>query len=458
MKIKMNVLALTSIVACYMVACKKQDYSTTTPVKTYSVEETFETGTKAAYKIADVNLSTGSWSFDDALIGSTTADAKEDNASVRIRTGNITTNFQISGLEKIFVKSAKYGNDATSTWQMQVSSDSGKTFIQLGSDITDTSKTLQLDSFVNTMSSPVQVRIVKTGTTRINVDNITFVGTGESGISVDTTDGASDTTNQSTAAAARYVNAGSDAPPSTGDNSNLLLGNPTDADSIITLADNYMINQHYYIESYNHTRSTPNWVAWHLDATNTTAVVKRQDNFAAWAGLPTSWFAVQSNTYSSSGYERGHNCPSGDRTSSLEANSSTFLMTNMIPQTAANNEGTWNNLESYIRTQTSAGYEAYILMGSYGNGGTIANGNVTVPTNVWKIVVFLKTGNNDLSRIDADTRVLAVNTPNTTTVSSDWTQYIVTVNDIETATGYKIFSALSSSLQTTLKAKKDSGN
>ncbi|WP_255412675.1 DNA/RNA non-specific endonuclease [Chitinophaga sp. S165] len=38
--------------------------------------------------------------------------------------------------------------------------------------------------------------------------------------------------------------------------------------------------------------------------------------------------------------DRGHNCPSADRTSTT-ANSSTFLMTNMIPQAPQNNQQTW---------------------------------------------------------------------------------------------------------------------
>ena len=158
-----------------------------------------------------------------------------------------------------------------------------------------------------------------------------------------------------------------------------------------------------------------------------------------------------------SGYDRGHNCPSADRTSSVDANSATFLMTNMIPQTPQNNQQTWNNLEQYIRTQVAAGKEAYIIMGSYGNTGTIDNGKITVPTNVWKVVVFLDNGDDDLSRVNASTRVLAVNTPNTSTVSSDWKQYITTVRDIETATGYNLLSQLSTDVQNAVETQKDPG-
>jgi endonuclease G len=81
-----------------------------------------------------------------------------------------------------------------------------------------------------------------------------------------------------------------------------------------------------------------------------------------------------------------------------------------------------------------------------------------VPSNVWKIAVIIPTGNGDLSRVAAGTRVLAVNTPNINTVSSDWTKYIVTVRDIEKATGYNLLSALPQNVQDAVEAVKDPGN
>lgn len=419
----------------------------------YLITENFEQGRKAAYAIANVDLKTGSWSFDDALIGNTTADTKDSLWSVRLRNGNITTNFKITGLKKIFISTATYGNDGSSTWQLQTSTD-GQNFSMVGAPVTVSSKVFRLDSFDITSGAPVQVRIVKTGSTRINIDNIIFKGaSGNPGIIVDTT--GNDTTIVNPPASGRYVTVGPDAPPATGDNSNLLLGNPSNADSVLTMAENFLINQHYYIQSYSKTRATPNWVAWHIDASNITGAADRQDDFAAWAGLQNGWFVVQSGSYMGSGYDRGHNVPSADRTSSVNANSSTFLMTNMIPQAPQNNQQTWNNFEQYIRTQVGSGQEAYVIMGSYGNAGTIASGNIVVPSNVWKVVVLLGNGNNDLSRVTESTRVIAINTPNTNTVNADWKQYRVPVDQIEQATGYDLLSALPTTVQNALESKTD---
>ena len=47
-------------------------------------------------------------------------------------------------------------------------------------------------------------------------------------------------------------------------------------------------------------------------------------------------------------------------------------MTNFIPQLAANNQGPWEELESYCRTLAAQGNEIYIVTGPVGNIGTIA--------------------------------------------------------------------------------------
>jgi endonuclease G len=51
-------------------------------------------------------------------------------------------------------------------------------------------------------------------------------------------------------------------------------------------------------------------------------------------------------------------------------------MTNMIPQAPNNNQQTCANLENDLREQVKAGNEVYIIMGSYGIGGTGKNGAV----------------------------------------------------------------------------------
>jgi endonuclease G len=215
--------------------------------------------------------------------------------------------------------------------------------------------------------------------------------------------------------------------------------------------------------SYNRSKATANWVSWHLDP-SWTGTTPRQDDFRADNTLPAGWYQAGSTSYSGSGFDRGHNCPSADRTASVADNSETFLMTNMIPQAPVNNQQTWANLEAYGRTLVGQGNEVYIIMGCYGVGGTgsagsantINNGNITVPSNIWKVLVVLAQGTNDVGRVTTSTRVIAVNTPNLNTTGA-WGTYRTSVDAIEAATGYDILSNVSTSIQATIEATVDNG-
>jgi len=488
---KFRSLLICLCASIMLASCKKDDSLFTNPAAdslnikpvAFSLVENFEAGTKGAYAAADLLLKSGSWNFDDALVGNLAADAKNGTWSVRLRNGKFNMNYDVSGVSKIVFKHGKYGNDAASSWQLLISRDGGKTYVQLGADYNETTNALTTDSVSIAPNGPVRFMFRKTTTsakdTRVNFDDIIIRGFGNSGVTpsdTDPDDGGSSTggsTGTGTATTPRGVTVGADAPPATGDNSNILFGNPSAAANVS--AENFLLDLGYYVESYSKTRGTPNWVSWHLDGSNTTNATGRLDNFAGYSGLPAGYYQVQSTSYSGSGFDRGHNCPSADRTSSAAANSATFLMTNMIPQAPQNNQQTWNNLESYLRTQVTAGNEVYIVMGSYGTGGvgskstaivtTIDNGNVTVPSNVWKVAVIIPAGNGDLIRAGnaSAVRVIAVNTPNINSISSTWSTYLTTVREIEaavttsTGTQFNLLSALPQSVQDVIETKKDAG-
>lgn len=476
---KKALLIFTAAITLLAASCKKDSngfirYTDTAKFvipKAYIITEDFEQGKKSAYAAADIVLNTGSWNFDDALVGNLAADNKNDAWSVRMRNGKLTMNFDVSNLSKIVIKHAKYGSDPAAGWGLYVSRDKGATYTQIGTEINETNTALKTDSFLVATSGPVRFQIRRTSgavTSRTNFDDIAFKGAGDAGVVFGVPDTAPvDTTGSAKPAAGRAIIVDTDAPPATGDNSNLLFGNPSNAAASITSSDNYLIDAGYYVESYSASRGTPNWVSWHLDASSSTNATKRLDNFAAWSGLPGTFYAAQSNSYVGTGFDRGHNCPSADRTSSTAANSATFLMTNMIPQAPQNNQQTWNNLESYLRQQVSGGNEVYVIMGSYGKGGvgslsttvvnTINGDHITVPSNVWKIAVILPVGNGDIIRVGNTTRVIAVNTPNINSINTDWTKYITTVRAIEQATGYNLLSALPQSVQDAIETGKDSG-
>jgi len=91
--------------------------------------------------------------------------------------------------------------------------------------------------------------------------------------------------------------------------------------------------------------------------------------------LSSGFYAVKKSDYRFSiyGFDRGHVCPSADRTQNQDDNSATFLMTNMIPQSPNCNRNVWKNLESYERSLAFSGKELYITAGAYGCAGRVVS-------------------------------------------------------------------------------------
>jgi endonuclease G len=244
----------------------------------------------------------------------------------------------------------------------------------------------------------------------------------------------------------------------------LTLGNPSGATPDVTQPTNYLLSKSQYALSYHRDQGKPNWVSWHLSS-SWLGTAARQDDFRPDADLPSSWYHVMASSYSGSGFDRGHNCPSADRTSTVADNSATFLMSNMMPQAPRNNQQTWANLEDYCRTLVASGNELYIICGSYGRGGTGSNGyattidqgRVTVPAHCWKVVVVLPTGSNDAARVTSSTRVIAVDTPNDNSLNTDWGVYRTSVSAIEAATGFNLLSAVSATTQQVVEGRVDTG-
>ncbi len=236
----------------------------------------------------------------------------------------------------------------------------------------------------------------------------------------------------------------------------LLLGNPSGATNDVANENNYLMVKPQYTIAYNRSRATANWVAWRLDL-SWLGSAPRQDDFRPDPALPAGWYQVTDTDYSGSGYDRGHMSPSGDRTRSIPDNSATFLMTNMVPQTAANNQGAWEDFESYCRTQAQIGQEIYIVSGVVGNIGTVAQGRVVIPQYTWKVALFLPNGTNDLQRVTKGTRTVGIIVPNfpPLDINAVWRQFRVSVNEVETLTGYNFFSNIPKNTQEIIERRKD---
>jgi endonuclease G len=234
----------------------------------------------------------------------------------------------------------------------------------------------------------------------------------------------------------------------------LVLGNPSKAAATVDSAKNYLIEKPQYSLSYNSFSGRPNWVSWHLNSA-WLGTVTRQEDFRTDTELPATWYHVTNTDFSGTGYDRGHMCPSGDRTATESDNSETFLMTNMIAQAPDNNQGPWAALENYCRELVSEGSELFIISGDYGSSGTIAGGHVSVPSRVWKVIVALDYRDSGLSGVSTNSRVIAVDMPNSNNVGSNWKNYRVPVDQIEASTGYDLLSNIPPSIQSVIESSVD---
>lgn len=234
----------------------------------------------------------------------------------------------------------------------------------------------------------------------------------------------------------------------------LALGNPSGATANTADENNYLMVKPQYTLSYNRSKATANWVAWKVSG-YWIGTTPRQDNFRPDSTLPAGWYQVTDNDYSGSGYDRGHICPSGDRTRTVEDNSATFLMTNMMPQLGTNNQQSWAQFEDYTRTLAEAGNEVYVISGPTGNIGTIAGGKVVVPAYTWKVILVLPEGSNDLQRISRNTRAFGIVVPNQGALVSTWRTYRVTVDAVEDLTGHDFFSLVPKNTQAIIERRRD---
>ena len=234
------------------------------------------------------------------------------------------------------------------------------------------------------------------------------------------------------------------------------LGNPSNAGADTNNHDHYLIQRPVQALDYNDNRGLPNWASWDLTASDM-GTNSRSSSFFTDTTLPPNFYRVKSSDYTHSGYNRGHMCPSADRTDTEADNDMVFFMSNIIPQTSVNNSGVWGTFEGYCRTLAQTN-ELLIICGPSGFDGSRinTNGPVLIPAYTWKIVVVVPLGSGTaLERITDSTRVIALKIPNTDYATNTWPAYVTSVNQIQLDTGMTFFTALPGALASVLRSKVD---
>lgn len=226
-------------------------------------------------------------------------------------------------------------------------------------------------------------------------------------------------------------------------NRNIRFGMPADAKPEPANKDAYLVERPQYVLSYNDAKKIPNWVCWNLSHADIGKTARSA--FTEDPDLPPGFKRVTTGMYTGSGFDRGHVCPSKDRSDTEDNNKPLFYMTNIMPQAPKCNQGAWERFEQHCRDLTKDGSELYIAAGPHGQGGSGTEGEaqavgksvkIAVPQSVWKVVLVLP--NRD-ARPDRDSKMLAVWVPNDQTVTEAWKPYQVSVATVEQRTGYTFF-------------------
>lgn len=202
-----------------------------------------------------------------------------------------------------------------------------------------------------------------------------------------------------------------------------------------------------FVSSYDTNRKTPNWSAWKLEATDF-GPATRATTFKTDPTLPGGTPQARDDDYRLSGFDRGHLCPSADRTFTDADNDATFFLTNVVPQTHASNAGPWLDLEDESRQLANQGKQLIIIAGPIfsANPPTIGTG-VQVPASMFKVAAVLEGG--------VVTKVYAAIIPNAAVLSGSWRQWQVTARTVEQQTGLDFLSDLSRESQDVLENRVD---
>jgi len=202
-----------------------------------------------------------------------------------------------------------------------------------------------------------------------------------------------------------------------------------------------------YIVAYDPATKNPAWVAYRLHWPETFVGPKRPSGFRKDRRLNSS---IGSDDYTNTGYDRGHLAPSygigvcygkwGQR--------ETFLMSNVAPQTPGMNRGPWRLLEETAVKLWTYDSTVWVVTGPvYDEDCGSLPAGVKVPSAFFK--VFAKQASSN-----APPYMVAFVVPQRVMMKDPFTNFVVSVNDVEKITGIDFFSALPDDLESIVESER----
>ena len=119
-----------------------------------------------------------------------------------------------------------------------------------------------------------------------------------------------------------------------------------------------------FVIYYNIERQIPALVAWNLTKKNL-GRYHRPSNVSFRQDINCPKPRAKAQSYVKSGYQRGHLCPSADRSADVTQMRATFIMSNVAPMTPALNMVQWAQAEDYSRCLARFGHECHMMAGAF---------------------------------------------------------------------------------------------
>ena len=206
---------------------------------------------------------------------------------------------------------------------------------------------------------------------------------------------------------------------------------------------NQILCKEGFVVGYNYKTKNPDWVAYHITKESVSKYRKRINRFSEDKSIPTSSRASLKD-YKRSGYDRGHLAPNATMDFSENAQKESFLLSNMVPQLPKHNRNGWKILEKYVREWTKERGELYVVSGVlYDEDRTFIGNNVEIPDYFYKVI---------LDPITSQTTAFLI--PHQAFGKSDIPTFVVSIDELESATGMDFFNELEDSIEFTLEDQR----
>lgn len=166
---------------------------------------------------------------------------------------------------------------------------------------------------------------------------------------------------------------------------------------------------------------------------------------------------VPTENYPGNFYSRGHQLPNADRNAVPAMMAQTYYSTNITPQIQNGfNAGVWKDLEEAVRAVVPHGDTLYVVTGASLRmvGENLAALKITnrndrklipVPNYYWKALLKVRRENGQI----VDATSIGFWLPHKDLKGADFTDYAVSVDQIEKWTGYDLFANLEDKLENT---------